>query len=203
MTTTNETARRRGRKVAAILAGGLVLGVGTAATLASWNDSEYATASFAAGRFNLEGAADTAQASFSEHATAATAGGLTFTAPFNNLTPTDVVVAPFAVRLGAGTTNNAQLRLAAATSTGDVSNLTYQVVQTPAAGCTAATTGTTIVAANTPVTSVTGAAAISLAMGSPTTVAGAPAYLCFKVTAGTIAQGQTGSVTWQFQAVSQ
>ena len=39
---------------------------------------------------------------------------------------------------------------------------------------------------------------------APTSDAGAPAYLCFKVTAGSdLAQSQTGSVTWQFQAVSQ
>ncbi len=203
--TSDQTSRRSAhRKVAAVLAGGLVLGVGTMATLASWNDSEFASATFTAGRFNLEGAVDASQATFGEHATSGAAGGLTFTAPFNNLTPTDVVAAPFAVRLAANTTNNATLTLAGATSTGTVSNLTYEVVKTASAGCTTTTTGTSIVPANTAVTSVAGANAISLAMGAPTTSPGAPAYLCFKVTAGaSLAQSQTGSVTWQFQAVSQ
>ena len=51
------TANRR-RKISAILAAGMVLGVGTTATLAAWNDSEYAQGSFAAGTFNLEGSTD-------------------------------------------------------------------------------------------------------------------------------------------------
>ncbi len=202
----DHTSKRNARrKVAAVLAGGLVLGVGTMATLASWNDSEFASATFTAGKFNLEGAVDASQATFGEHATSgAAAGGLTFTTPFNNLTPTDVVAAPFAVRLAANTTNNATLALVGATSTGTVGNLTYEVVKTATAGCTTGTSGTSIVPANTAVTSVVGANAISLAMGSPATNAGTPAYLCFKVTAGAaLAQSQTGSVTWQFQAVSQ
>ncbi|MCB0911332.1 MAG: SipW-dependent-type signal peptide-containing protein [Propionibacteriaceae bacterium] len=204
MNTTTETKRQRGRKVAAVLAGGLVLGVGTMATLASWNDSEYAKATFTAGYFNLEGAVDASQATFSEHVSSAAAGTLSFTAPVSNLTPGDVVAAPFALRLGAGTTNNATVTMLAPTSTGTVTNLTYEVVKTASAGCTTSTTGTTVVAAGTAVTSVTGASTISLNMGSPTTVAGAPAYLCFKVTAGSgLVQSQTGSVTWQFQAISQ
>jgi len=197
------TKRATQRKVAAVLAGGLVLGVGTMATLASWNDSEFASATFTAGQFNLEGAVDASQAVFGEHASSAGAGGLTFTAPFNNLTPTDVVAAPFAVRLAAGTTNNAELKLAAATSTGTVANLTYTVVQTATAGCTTASTGTVIVPAGTPVTSVS-ATTLDLTKGASAGVAGAPAYLCFKVTAGAaLGQSQTGSVTWQFQAVSE
>ena len=43
------------RKVLAILAGGLVLGVGTAVTLAAWNDSEFASGDFAAGRIQSRG----------------------------------------------------------------------------------------------------------------------------------------------------
>jgi predicted ribosomally synthesized peptide with SipW-like signal peptide len=206
ISSSDQTSKRSARrKVAAVLAGGLVLGVGTMATLASWNDSEFASATFTAGKFNLEGAVDASQATFGEHATSGAAGGLTFTAPFNNLTPTDVVAAPYAVRLAANTTNNATLNLVATTTTGTVSNLTYEITKTSTAGCTTATTGgTVIVASGTAVTSVAGAAPISLAMGAPTTIAGAPAYLCFKVTAGAaLAQSQTGAVTFQFQAVSQ
>ncbi len=202
--TTTETKRQGSRKVAAILAGGLVLGVGTMATLASWNDSEYANATFTAGYFDLVGAVDGSQSNFSQHSTSGAAGGLSFTAPFSNLTPTDVVAAPYALRLAAGTTNNAQVNLVAATSTNTVTNLTYEVVKTATPGCTISTTGTTVVPAGTAINSVAGASSFTLAMGSPTSDAGAPAYLCFKVTAGSdLAQSQSGSVTWQFQAVSQ
>jgi predicted ribosomally synthesized peptide with SipW-like signal peptide len=205
MTSNDQISKRSTRrKVAAVLAGGLVLGVGTMATLASWNDSEFASATFTAGKFNLEGAVDASQATFGEHATSGAAGGLTFTAPFNNLTPTDVVAAPYAVRLAANTTNNATLTLTTATSTGTVGNLTYEVIKTAGAGCTTASTGTVVVPAGTAVTSVTGASTVSLGMGSPITNPGTAAYLCFKVTAGAaLAQSQTGTVTWQFQAVSQ
>ena len=51
-----KTADRR--KVLAVLAGGLVLGVGTAVTLAAWNDSEFATGDFAAGTFVFQGSTD-------------------------------------------------------------------------------------------------------------------------------------------------
>ncbi len=181
-----------------------MLGVGTMATLASWNDSEFASATFTAGKFNLEGAVDASQATFGEHATSGAAGSLTFTAPFNNLTPTDVVAAPFAVRLAADTTNNARVTLNAVTTGGTVANLTYELVRTATAGCTTATTGTSIVAAGTAVSSVAGAQTFDLNMGSPVSNPGAPAYLCFKVTADAgLTQSQTGSVTWQFQAVSQ
>jgi hypothetical protein len=85
-----------------------------------------------------------------------------------------------------------------------VSNLTYEVIKTSTAGCTTATSGgTVIVPSGAAVTSVANAVPISLAMGSPTTIAGAPAYLCFKVTAANLAQSQTSAVNFQFQAVSQ
>ena len=56
------------RKILAVLAGGLVLGVGVAVTLAAWNDSEFATGTFTAGSFNLEGSTtgDT-DAAYSDH----------------------------------------------------------------------------------------------------------------------------------------
>ena len=38
-----------------MLAGGLVLGAGGTATLASWNDGEYGTATFTSGRFDIVG----------------------------------------------------------------------------------------------------------------------------------------------------
>lgn len=47
-----------GRKVAAVLAGGLVLGIGAATTMAAWTDSQQATATFAAGVFTLVSSVD-------------------------------------------------------------------------------------------------------------------------------------------------
>lgn len=51
------TGRRNsstGRKIAALLAGGLVLGIGAASTMAAWTHSQYASATFTSGIFKLE-----------------------------------------------------------------------------------------------------------------------------------------------------
>lgn len=44
----------RGRRIKALLAGGLVFGVGATATVAAWTDSETADGSFNAGTFDIE-----------------------------------------------------------------------------------------------------------------------------------------------------
>ncbi len=192
--TTTETKRQRGRKVAAILAGGLVLGVGTMATLASWNDSEFANATFSSGTFKLQGS--TNGTLFADHATSPGAG-LTFTAPFSNLQPGSVVYAPFAVQLTSDTTNDATVTVSA-TSTGTVTGLSYQLIRASAFGCDASTTGTNVVAS-----SAVGTAAGAVTFDLTKTGATNTAYLCFKVTADTsMGQGQVGSGVWQFNAVS-
>lgn len=191
----------RGRKARALLAAGLVLGAGAAVTLAAWNDSEFATGTFSAGTFNLVGSTD--GTTFSDHPTAGSAATTAFTVNAATLTPGDVTAAPFAVQLAAGTTNDAVVTVSAAGTTGTVANLTYELLQTPTFGCTAATAGTPLVPAATAVGSVPGAPTFALAHGAGAAT-GAPVFLCFKVTAGAgLTQGQTGSATWQFQAASQ
>lgn len=199
MTNTTETTRRRGRKVAAILAGGLVLGVGTMATLATWNDSEYANATFTAGTFIFRGSLD--GTNYTDHATTGAAASLSFTSPVLNLTPNDTVAAPFALRLGAGTTNDADVSIAMPTTTGTVTNLTWQLIDTGATfGCTAATTGTSVVASSA---LSAGSGTFTLPKGATVAVDGTAKNLCFKVTAGAgLQQGQTATATWLFQAVS-
>ena len=56
-------ARNRKGIIRAILAGGIVLGVGAAVTLAAWNASEFATGTFQAGTFTIEGATQIGMAS--------------------------------------------------------------------------------------------------------------------------------------------
>lgn len=203
----SQRRRRRSRMVRAILAGGIVLGVGAAVTLAAWNDSEFATGTFTAGTFNLEGSTTSATTGFSDHNTAGSAATLTFTLNPTSLTPNDVVAAPFVVRLAANTTNNADVVIAAPTSTGTVTALTYEFVRVATfAGCTPSavdTTGTSLISANTAMTAVAGPNTFSLTKGSPVTAAGAAQVLCIKVTAGpALVQAQTGTVTWKFTATS-
>jgi len=191
----------RSRRIKAILAGGLVLGVGAAVTLAAWNDSEFAQGTFTAGTFNLEGSLD--GTAYSEHASAGTAATLDFTVEPTALSPGDVVYAPFAVRLDATTVYDGEVTISNSATTGVVTNLTYQLIQPTSFGCSSSTTGDTLVAAATAISTVPAATTFNVAQGAGAS-AGDPVFLCFVVTAGPlIAQGQTGSATWEFAAVSQ
>lgn len=207
--TQQEENRRRRRKVAAILAGGLVLGVGATYTLASWNDSEFGSGTFTGGKFNLEGSTD--GTTFADHATAPGAA-LSFSTPFNNLAPGNVVYAPFSVRLAANTTSPATVKVASIATTddakGNATKISWAIYKlaagTPtcdAAGVTAAgtalATGTDL-STNASVTST----GVALGIGSPTTNAGAAVPLCVVATAGAIAQGGVTTSTWQFAATS-
>lgn len=175
------------RKILAVLAGGLVLGVGAAVTLAAWNDSEFAKGTFTAGSFTFTGSAD--GTTFSDHATTGAAASLTFELNPTNLSPGDVVYAPYALRLGG--TYDATLASVAPVADGDFATpgkLTYAVVSTGTTfGCDAAAFG-----AGTAV---------------PTTMTtGTDVNLCIQVTAVSgasgIEQGDTGTVTWQWNATS-
>jgi predicted ribosomally synthesized peptide with SipW-like signal peptide len=189
--------RRRSRMVRAILAGGLVLGVGAAVTLAAWNDSEFVTGTFTAGSFNLEGST-TDGVAFTDHATSP-GGALAFTVPATALSPSDSVSAPFAVRLAANTTNTANVVLTADSQTGSVAHLTYKVDIKSTWGCAGATTSTPISGAAL----TAGTASFTLPVGSPVSNPGAPVYLCFTVTADSgLVQAQTGTATWKITATS-
>jgi predicted ribosomally synthesized peptide with SipW-like signal peptide len=205
MSSVNDVAARprglRSTKVRAILAGGLVLGIGAAITLATWNDSEFSQGTFTAGSFNLVGSIN--GTTYTDHATAGAAAILPFTVNPTKLSPGDTVYAPFAVELDATTTNAATVTVTNAATTGVVTNLTYTLIQPTTFGCTSATTGTALVPTATAVGSVPGSTTFPLAVGTGG-AAGAPVFLCFKVTAGAgLLQAQTGTATWQFTAVSQ
>jgi predicted ribosomally synthesized peptide with SipW-like signal peptide len=194
--------RMRGRRLRAILAGGLALGLGAAITLATWNDAEFAQGTFTAGSFDLLGSTDGSL--FAEHATAGAPATLSFSLNPTALSPGDVVYAPFAVQLSAATTADALVTVTKAATTGTVSNLTYTLVQPTAFGCAVDTTGPVLVASTTGVGDVLGTTTFTLTKGTPPSTAGDPVFLCFKVVAGDrLDQGQTGTVTWSFAAASQ
>ena len=75
MDTSSAAKDLRRRRIYAVLAGGLVLGVGTAVTLAAWNDSEFAKSTFTAGSFVFQGSTD--GTAFADHASEAGAADLT------------------------------------------------------------------------------------------------------------------------------
>ncbi len=208
MTATPSGSTRTRRKILAVLAGGLVLGVGAAITLAAWNDSEFATGTFTAGSFNLEGSTTSATTGFAEHATTGTAATLSFTAPFSNLSPGDIVYAPFWVRLDKTTTNNATFVASGLTASGtNATHIAYSVYSiAPAATCDAsATSGTLVTSGANLSTFAAGGPSVALTKGTPPTVAGTAAQLCFVITAAsqaTLVPGGTATATWSFQATS-
>lgn len=91
-----ERRQLRSRRLRAVLAGGLVLGIGVAATLAAWNDSEYGSASFTAGRFDIVGAVD--GSTFSSHATTGAAATLNFQLAPTAMAPGNATYALFSVK---------------------------------------------------------------------------------------------------------
>lgn len=199
------------RKVLAILAGGLVLGVGTAVTLAAWNDSEFANGTFTAGAFNLQGSsAGDVDASYSDHNVdkGDTAATLAFSVPVSNLAPGDSVYAGYWVRLAAGTTTAATLSAngvtadAAASSNSD--HLSYSIYQlAPGATCNAASATGTPIATGATLDAQTGVTPVALTQGANATTAGTAVQLCFKVTAdANLEPSLATNASWKFTAVS-
>lgn len=195
----------RSRKFKAILAGGIVLGVGAAVTLAAWTDNEWAEGTFGAGSFNVQGSTTGAEDSFTDHESSEGAASLSFDLDGgDNLSPGDTVAAPFVLRLDGETSYDASVVLNNAAGSGDnPAALTYEIVTVAdAAACSASATGDSIVPAGTALGSMAGAQDFALTAGADA-AAGAPVTLCFKVTADdTLAQGQDTTAQWQFTATS-
>lgn len=87
------------RKRKALLADGIVLGLGAAFTVAAWSDDVWVSASFNTSPLNLEGNIGDGWRAF---ATADNAAHLTFTVSPSAMRPGDSVYAPLSMRLGAG-----------------------------------------------------------------------------------------------------
>lgn len=223
--TTTFDSRRRD-KVRALLAGGLVLGIGAAYTLAAWTDNEWVfggagpddnnpgtkvyameqntVAPFAPGTWTDEPEAN--------------GGYLDFTVQAASLLPGDTVYAPFQLRAKAGsealTVSLAEARQATVPAVGDANStalydaLTVQAwVNVGADDCSDGgdqTGGEVLVAAASSLDTV-GAAPFDLLAGAAG-AAGAPVDLCFALTlpAGTsdvTLQGKNVVPLWRFTSV--
>ncbi|MGO4103553.1 SipW-dependent-type signal peptide-containing protein [Leifsonia sp. YAF41] len=195
-------------RLRAILAGALVLGVGASVTLASWNDSETATASLTAGRFDVVGSID--GGAFGHHA-ATSAAALNFPVPLSGMAPGTTTYALFSVKTAnpsvAGTVAVAAASTNTTSGTGLGAYLTYGV-KTIASGATGACTaasfaaGTTVVAPGSALTA-SQAAGVTL----PVSANGADQInYCLAVTmpnsVDNAAQGKTSAPSWSFSAVS-
>jgi predicted ribosomally synthesized peptide with SipW-like signal peptide len=184
-----------------VLAGGLVLGVGAAATLAAWNDSEFGAASFTAGRFDIVGATD--GTTFSSHATAGAAATLNFQLAPTAMAPGTTTYALFSVRTAnpsvAGTV---QLTAGTPGGTGLATYLTYGVRTISGTTCN----GTTYPAGTAVVTDGSALTAGGASTQTVTANGASQVNYCIAVTLPTTApnaaQGLTMSQTWQFQGTS-
>lgn len=222
----SKSAGRRG-KIRALLASGLVLGVGATFTLAAWTDNEWVFGGAGPGSdtpgtkiyaMEQNTVAPFAEASWTDEPEA-NGGRLDFTIKAANLLPGDTVYAPFQLRAKAGsealTVSLAEAVQATNPAPGDDNStalynaLRYRAwIGLDAADCSAAgdkTAGTELVAANSPLTTL-GADPFALAAGA-SGAAGEPENLCFAMTlpAGTTdtsLQGKNVVPLWRFTSVT-
>lgn len=209
---TSPRRRRISLRLRAVLAGGLVLGVGATVTVASWNDSEYAKGSFTTSVFDTE--SNVQSGGYADNSTAP-GPTVTFTGAgfspgvseyFNDLIRTKVNSTAGTAVLEAATLGGTDAATLGAA-------LVYRVVRTTGTCDAAAFT-----VSHSPVF-VVGAAATfrALTVGQETgvtntlaaataTLPGAPTGFCFEVTlpanADNSLQGKTATATWQFVATS-
>jgi len=194
----------------ALLAGGLVLGIGTAATLAAWNDSEYTTATVTSGRFGIVGSVN--GGAFSDHATAP-GPTLTFTPALGAVYPgapagfTTVQIRTASSASGGFDSVPGLLRLQTATPATGVlaTHLVYAIRVIPSgASCNDAlfsnAAAPVIVPNDTPFTTSVG---VSAANVQTLQAAGANTIsYCIRIalpaTAPDDTQAKTATVTWQF-----
>lgn len=192
-TTRSHDDRDRRRKMLAILAGGLTLGVGAAATLAAWTDPEFASGDFEAGQFALESSADgTAFTGTSDDSMLT----LSFAPLAQNLSPNDSVSAVYAVRLDQASDYNAAVAGSVTATGAAADNLSYSIQR---------------------VTDISGAEAMGAALVDGEAVtAGATheglftlnaltdvAYLKVTVTADSgLGQGETSNIVWTLTGTS-
>lgn len=192
--TDQDDRSRRRHKLLALGAGGLVLGIGAAVTMAAWTDTERSNADFSAGRFGLQSSAD--GSTFSDNP-ASPGLDLSFDSASALMSPGVTSYAAYAVQLSADSDYAADVVLTDSTGTGAAAaDLTYTVLRTDTFGCTAATTGTELVA-DQPATAAPGTPLFSLDQAET------PAFLCLQVTAGDgLTQGSTGTIDWTLTGAS-
>jgi predicted ribosomally synthesized peptide with SipW-like signal peptide len=202
-------ARHRLR-LRALLAGGLVLGIGATVTMAAWTDSEYTAATLTAGQFGIVGSMNAG--AFADHPTSPGAT-LTFSPVLTGLYPgsgagfTTVQIRTASVATGGFASVPGVVRLqTSTTATGNLAAaLVYAVRVVPSGGaCNEAlfanAAAPIIVANATPLTTAVGASTANTQ--SVTGAGGNTVSYCIRIELPTAAadnaQNGTATVTWQF-----
>ncbi|RIJ70127.1 hypothetical protein D1871_19970 [Nakamurella silvestris] len=194
-------------KTKALLAGGLVLGIGVAVTMAAWTDNEFAQGTFSTSTFDTQSSVNEGVA-WNDNAVSP---GATMSFAATGMSPGTVRYAPLAIRtkigsiagtvaLQAPTQNNAALAAA----------LTVRVVTYASGTCTSAlfVNGATYIVGsfNTPAPLLTAGSTALPVLASPGPGQAAATQYCFEVTLPTGAantlQGQSLTAVWQLIATS-
>lgn len=127
---------QKSRKIRAIAAGGAVLGVGAAITLAAWSDSEFAQGIFNSGTFGIEASAD-GGATWTENPDPDSPLTLNFDA--EAMAPGETVTAAYQIRNIDGGADS-EVTFLNGTSTGELTeHLTVRVLQVESASCESVT----------------------------------------------------------------
>ncbi len=200
------TRSPRLRRTRAVLAGALVLGVGATATLAAWTDGEYGTGSFTASVFGTE--SQTASSSWASHTPSGNAATLAFNA--TAMSPTVSFYAWIDIRTTSTTNVDGTVALTGSSNNSGalLPALEYRAVRTASTTCDATAfsgSPTWIVGPSyLAITSVPGSPVLS----TITVPSGATPELrfCFEARiqsgASNSYQGTSGTVTWEFTAMS-
>jgi predicted ribosomally synthesized peptide with SipW-like signal peptide len=191
------------RKAKAILAGGLVLGIGAAVTLAAWNDSEFVFGNFGGGHFKIEGSLD--GITFSEHDSSDDAATLSFTPAVGNMSPGDIVAAPYVVRLDSRSDYSANVAVMSSATGSDAGHFTYEINAVGSVeDCTVNASAATPIVSSRSIGSQTGA--IDGTFSLPKPISGQEAeskVFCLKVTADpTLPQDASVQGTWELRATA-
>lgn len=191
--------KSRFTRLRALLAGGLVLGVGTTATLAAWTDEEHAAGSFEAGTFSIVGSAD--GTSFSEHS-GGSGASLAFDLEPTAMVPGTTVYALYSVKTElSSVAGSLELTETKDNELGLGKYLRYGVHQIAGIDCNAATFAAASEVVIPSDSMLTAGSAGKLALAAAGVV---PINYCFAVTlpadADTAAQGTTLSAQWTFVA---
>lgn len=195
-------------RLRAVLAGGLVFGVGAAATLAAWTDREYGTGTFTASTFDTE---STSAASSTGWASNVTSPGATLAFNATGMSPGTLQYATLNVRTTLTTNVAGNVVLTSTTPTGTLpAVLEYRAIRTPLTTTTcnagAFTAGSTYIAGTSVPAYQSSSTVPAVAVQSPVAAANGEIRYCFEVrmapTAATSYQGTTGTITWLFTATS-
>jgi len=206
MGTHSKTVKRsRLTRVRAILAGGLVLGIGAAATLAAWTTNENATGTFGASIFNTQ-----SSSSAGVWASNTTAPGVALVFNATGMSPTVSHYATLNVRTTPTTNVAGNVTLTSATPAGALAPvLEYRAVQVSAAAtCTSTTfsSGSPLYVAGSSSTYLAVSAVPAVPIQAPIAAAGGEIRYCFDVRvqsgAASSYQGNNATVTWLFTATS-